>query len=90
MARLALATCALWAGFALSACAGSEKPAANPSNATGMNPSSNTTGPGAGEPTDSSPQEGANSGTGIPNTTDTGVGTSGSAVPGNQMGTAGH
>jgi hypothetical protein len=91
MARSTLATVVLLGCAALAACGGSEKPATDPSNATGTNPSPNTTGPGAGEPTDSSPQQGANSDTGIPNTTDTGVGTGNSgAAPGNQVGSPGH
>jgi hypothetical protein len=91
MARSILAAVVLLGCAALVACGGSEKPATDPSNATGTNPSPNTTGPGAGEPTDSSPQPGANSDTGIPSTTDTGVGTGSSSVaPGNQVGTTGH
>jgi hypothetical protein len=91
MARSILATVVLLGCAALVACGGPEKPATDPSNATGTNPSPNTTGPGAGEPTDSAPQEGSNSDTGIPNTTDTGVGTrSSAAAPNNQVGTAGH
>jgi hypothetical protein len=91
MTRSRIATVVLLGCFAALGCGGPEKPATDPSNATGTNPSPNTTGPGAGEPTDSAPKEGADSGNGIPNTTDTGVGTGTSAAaPGNEMGVPGH
>jgi hypothetical protein len=91
MTRFGIAMVAALSCFATVACGGPEKPATDPSNATGTNPSPNTTGPEAGEPTDSAPQEGADTGNGSPNTTDTGVGTGPStAPPGNEVGTAGH
>lgn len=91
MARLRIAIVAALGCFATMACGGPGEPATDPSNATGTNPSPDTTGPGAGEPTDSAPKEGANSGTGVPSTTDSGVGTGTSgAAPSNEVGTAGH
>ncbi len=56
MTKLSIA--ALSAAFTVlsaSACGGSSRPASDPGNGMGTNPSPNTTGPGAGEPTDSNP-----------------------------------
>ena len=94
---LALVSSVAWATIA---CGGATPPAAEPSN-SGTSPDPMTSGPGAGEPTDSAPKPGvtdpgtstqskATGGEGVtPDTGSTGSGPGNSASP-TGSGTAGH
>ena len=61
--------------FSVTACGGSSRPATDLGNGVGTNPSPYTTGPGAGEPTDSNPDPTTEAaGTNTPGTSRTAIG----------------